>query len=139
VQYSGFCRIGGPGSFSGVHAPSNAGSNVVVSMSLNVKRIGSDSAPAFCLSNKDWMTVGVGGIYRFCNLARLLRWIRGGAIGLVNGAGVLYSINADGQRSAYIMVVGLLVSYIEFWVATGFAVYVLYGVFLSSSLKKYQT
>jgi len=55
---------------------------------------------------------------------------------LGNGAGESYSDDADGQRLASTMVVGLPASYVEFPVATVFAAYVLYGVFLASLLKK---
>jgi len=80
VRYGGFHGIGGLGGSFDVRATSNAGSNVVVSMSLDVNRVGSDDAPAFGLSRIDWIAVGIGGIYGFCNFALLLGWVGGRAI-----------------------------------------------------------
>jgi len=57
-------------------------------------------------------------------------------MGLGNRAVVSYSSIADGQRLTSVMVIGLPAAYVEFRVATGFTSYVLYGVFLSSLLKK---
>jgi len=136
VRYGGFCGIDGLGGSFGIRAPSDAGSNVVLSMILDVKGIDSDDAPAFGLSTIDWMADGVGGVYGFCNFALPRTWVGGRAIGLGNGAGVAYSDDADSQRSASAMVIGLPASYVEFRVAMGFAAYVLYGVFLASLLKK---
>jgi len=80
VRYGGFRGIGGLGGSFDVRAPSDAGSNIVVSMSLDVNRAGSDDAPAFGLSRIDWIAVGVGDIYGFCNFAHPLGWVGGRAI-----------------------------------------------------------
>jgi len=130
VRYGGFRGIGGLGGSFGVRPSSNAGSNVVVSMVLDGKGIddGGD-APAFGLATVDWMADGVGVGYWYCNFALPRTWVGRRATGLGNGAGESYSDDADGQRSASAMVVGLPASYVEFRVATVFAAYVLYGVF----------
>jgi len=98
--------------------------------------IGSKDLPSFCLSGIDWMLGVVGSVYVFCDFALLLRWVRGRTMGLGNGARVLYSNDADGQRSASVMVVGLPAAYVEFWVATGFTAYVLYGCWIFVFTKK---
>jgi len=69
VRYGGFHGIGGLGGSFGICASSNAGSNVVVLMVLDVKGIDGDNAPAFGLSTVDWMADGVGGGYWVCNFA----------------------------------------------------------------------
>jgi len=109
----------------------------VVLMVLNIKRIGSGDSPAVINhSILEWIAFVIEGIYWFHNFAPLLGLVRGRAMGLGNGAGMSNSSIANGQRSASVMVVGLLAAYVEFWVAMGFAVYILYEVFLLSLLKK---
>jgi len=136
MQYGGFCGIGGLGGSSSVHALSNAGdSNVNVLMSHG-KVIGSKDLPSCCLSGIDQMSGVIGSVYVFHDFVLPLRWVRGRMMGLGNRARVSYSNNADGQRLASIMVIGLPAAYVEFQVAMGFTAYVLYGCWFSSLLKK---
>jgi len=109
----------------GVCAPSNAdGSITIIRMSLNSNKVireGSSAANNHTVV--DWLALGIGGIGGFHSFALLLMWGIGRAIGLGNGAGVMYSAIADGQRLASVMVIGLLAVYVEFWVAMGFAAF----------------
>jgi len=107
-------------------------------MLLNIKGIGrEDSLAVIDCSFADKRMVDVEGVFWLCNFTPPLGLSWGRAMGLRNRAGVSYSSIANGQRLTSIMVIGLLLAvYIEFWVATGFMAYILYGVFLSSLLKK---
>jgi len=138
MQYGGFGGIDGFGVSFGVWAPLIADdSSVVDLMSGNIREsVGGGSSAAIDCSIVDCQALGVGGIGWFCGFALPLMWVGGRAIGLGIGARVSYSVVADGQRSAAVMVVSLPVAYVEFRVATGFAAYVLYGCCFLSLLKK---
>jgi len=141
MRYGGFGGIDLSGFSFGVCAPLNIDDSIAIDivgrMLVSVKKVVAEgSSAAINLSVANWRALGVGGVEWFHNFVLPLMRVRGRTIGLGGGAGVSYSGIADGHRLASVMVVSLPAAYVEIWVATGFAAYVLYGCCFSSLLKK---